>query len=136
MNWIQILIAAIVSMIIGALWHGPIFGKMWMRLHGFTKKDIEKAKKDPKIAKQMRTSYILTFLGQILTAAVFSFLLDQIGVTSSLHGAFVGFLFWLGFIVTTVIGGVLWEKQSWSQYLFSIAYFLVQFIVMGAILAF
>jgi len=39
--YIPILIATIASFIFGFLWYGPLFGKQWMNLMGFTKKSIK-----------------------------------------------------------------------------------------------
>ena len=45
-NYLAVLVAAIVSMVIGGLWYSPLlFGNVWMKLSGITQKDVEKAKK-------------------------------------------------------------------------------------------
>ena len=33
-NWIAIVIVAVFNMILGTLWYGPLFGKLWMRIIG------------------------------------------------------------------------------------------------------
>ena len=43
-DYLVVVAAAIVSMIIGFLWHGPIFGKMWMSWMGFSPEEIQKSK--------------------------------------------------------------------------------------------
>jgi hypothetical protein len=45
-NYLAVLVAALVSMVIGGLWYSPLlFGNIWMKLSGITQKDVEKAKK-------------------------------------------------------------------------------------------
>ena len=57
-NFLAVLVATIVSMVLGALWYSPIlFGKLWAKLSKFTEEDIEKAKK-----KGMTKNYILNFI--------------------------------------------------------------------------
>lgn len=36
--WISIGIITIASMALGAIWHGPLFGKIWMKIHHGDKK--------------------------------------------------------------------------------------------------
>ena len=44
-NYLAVVVAAVVSIIIGSLWYSPLlFGNVWMRLQRFTKKDMDKAK--------------------------------------------------------------------------------------------
>lgn len=68
-NFLAILVCGIVSMIIGFLWYGPIFGKKWEKLVGLTKEKKELAK------KSMTNTYLLMFLSSLVTAyALFHFI--------------------------------------------------------------
>lgn len=68
-NFLAIIICGIVSMIIGFLWYGPIFGKKWEKLVGLTKERKELAK------KSMTNNYLLMFLSSLVTAyALFHFI--------------------------------------------------------------
>lgn len=129
MNYLAILIAAIAGTVIGALWYGPVFGKLWIRLSGFTKKDMEKAKK-----QGMGKSYTLAFLGTLIMAGVLECLLAEVGATTPLRGATWGFYAWLGFIVTTLLNSVLWEGRPWKIYWLNIGHYLVVLLAMGLIL--
>ena len=40
-----ILVAAIVALIIGSIWYGPLFGNAWMKLMKFDPKEVAKMKK-------------------------------------------------------------------------------------------
>ncbi|MYI84759.1 MAG: DUF1761 domain-containing protein, partial [Rhodothermaceae bacterium] len=40
-NWIAFVIAIFLPMIIGSLWYGPLFGKMWMRMMNLTEEKIK-----------------------------------------------------------------------------------------------
>lgn len=35
-NYLAILVAAVLSMVLGFLWYGPLFGKEWTKLMGVT----------------------------------------------------------------------------------------------------
>ena len=47
--WMIIIIMTIACFAFGALWHGPIFGKLWMRIHhgkdSFNEAEIKNAMK-------------------------------------------------------------------------------------------
>jgi hypothetical protein len=133
MNIIAIIVAAVAGMVIGMLWFGPVFGKFWMRLSGITSKDVAKLKKDKKFQKRMTLSYVLAFIGQIVTAAALSYLIDLGGHTAA-KGACIGLLAGIGFAMTTMLSSVLWENRTWKLYFFNSAYYLVLFIAMGLII--
>ena len=129
MNYIAILVAAAVSIIVGFLWYGPLFGKIWQELMGFTKKDLEKAK-----GEGMGKSYFIMVIGTLITTYVLAYLIDMTGSVGYIDGAIIGFWAWIGFIATTTIGAVLWEKKSWKWWFLNNAHSLVNLLVIGAII--
>jgi hypothetical protein len=129
-NYFAVLVAAIVANVIGAIWYGPLFGKLWMKLMGFTKKDIDKAKK-----KGMGKSYLLMFVGSLVMAYVLAYFVGILSASTAMGGFQVGFWLWLGLIVPVLLSSVLWEGKPGKLYILNIAYWLVTLEVMGAILA-
>ncbi len=128
-NYLAVVVAAVVSIIIGSLWYSPLlFGNVWMRLQRFTKKDMDKAKQ-----KGMVKSYIMASIGSLVTAFVLGYLIDMIG-KDVYTGILLALLAWLGFIVTTSLGSVLWEGKPVSLYVLNILFHLVNLVVMGLIL--
>ena len=53
-NFIGVAIAGIIGMAVGFSWYGPIFGKLWVKLMGFTNEEIEKGQQ-----KSMILNYAL-----------------------------------------------------------------------------
>ena len=128
-NFIAVVVAAITSMVIGSLWYSPLlFGKLWMRLQGISKKDIVKAKQ-----KSMEKLYFWAFIGALVTAGVFAYLLDMFGKSAEM-GITLSLLIWLGFVATTMLGTVLWEGKSVSLYALNVFYHFVNLVVMGVII--
>ncbi len=41
-NYLAVILCGIISMVIGAIWYGPVFGKLWMKQYGFTEEDLRK----------------------------------------------------------------------------------------------
>ena len=130
-NYLAVLVAAIAQMIIGAVWYGPLFGKQWM--------SYSKIKPDKKTMQKMKEkakhSYAVMFIGSIITAMVFSYIIDYANATTAIDGMIGGFWVWLGFVVPLLSGSVLWEGKPKGLYFRNVAYYLVSLAVMGAILA-
>lgn len=128
MNYIAILVTAFVGMSIGFFWFGPLFGKMWVSLAGFTKEDMEKAQE-----KGMGKTYIYAFLAVLLMAYATALLVAS--YADSLGGALrIGLLVWLAGIVPFGANSVLWEGKNKKLFYLNIAERLVTLLVMSAIL--
>ena len=129
-NIVAVLVAAVVSTILGALWYGPLFGRTWMRLSG-----LGKAKPNQMKKKGMGKSYFLNFIATLVTAYVLAVFVVLAGATTIGTGVIVGFWVWLGFVATLTLGSVLWEGKSVNLYWLNNAYGLINLAVMAAILA-
>lgn len=133
-NYVAVLVCAIVAMIIGSLWYGPVFGKQWMALMGITKEQLEKGKK-----ANMTKQYIFLFISTLVMAFVLSHMLvfasAYMHETGTSAGLMTGFWNWLGFIAPVTLGSVLWERRPWTLWVLNNAYQLLTLCVMGVILA-
>ena len=125
---IAIIGSGIASMIIGYVWYGPLFGKMWAQLQGWSVADM-KAKQSQGMAK----SYSIMFVGSLVLAAVLGMFAKTVGAITLGDGIMVGFFAWLGFAAPLLLTSVLWEGKSYRLYALNAGYNLVQFIVLGAI---
>jgi len=126
-NYVSILIASVLSFTVGMLWYSPaLFGKAWARLAGVS---MSKAKQ-----KGMGQSMLLGFISTLVLAYVFNHLMGMLNYTSAASGATLGFWLWLGFLATSLVGGVLWEGKPWELYVLNSAYWLVNLLVIGAAL--
>lgn len=128
-NYYAVLACGVASMMLGMMWYGPIFGKVWIKLMGFTEKDMTAAQK-----KGMGPTYLMAFLSSCVTAFVLSGYLSYNGL-ASINTAMIGVLFiWVGFYATTALSPVLWEGKSWKLYFIGISHQLVQLAMFAAIL--
>ena len=128
-TYTSVLLAAVASFIIGALWYGPIFGKKWMKLSGMTAKDVKAAKK-----KGMGKLYFINFIGTLITAYVLGVFLGFSNAVTVAEATMVAFWAWLGFFAsTTLLGSVLWENRPIGLYVLNAGYWLVNLIVIAIV---
>jgi hypothetical protein len=130
-NYVPVLVAALVSFFIGFMWHGPIFGKQWIKLMKITPAEMKKGQEE--MSKKMPMYLIAAYIQQVVTAYVIAVLAPVVGVTDTPSAVLFAFLLWLGLIATTLLNGVLWEKRTIPLYVFNIIYQLVSIIVITLI---
>ncbi len=128
-NYYAVLACGFASLVLGMLWYGPIFGKIWIKLMGFTQAHMEEAKK-----KGMCPSMVMAFIASCVMAFVLAQYLGWNGLETIDKAAIGAFWIWLGFFATASISPVLWEGKSWKLYFIGIAHQLVQLLIFTAIL--
>lgn len=132
-NFLAVLVSAIVMMFIGFLWHGILFGKKWAQLQKFTPEQMAAAQQSG-----MAWRFIISFVGWLLMSFVLAHAIFFAGsymqVSGAKAGLMAGFWNWLGFVAPVTVGVVLWEGKSWKLWLLNNGYFLISLLVMGAIL--
>ena len=133
-NYLAVLVAAIVNMILGAVWYGPLFGKPWSKMMGFGQEKMKEMQ-----AKGMGGSYVIMFIGSLLISWVLArfivFTEASYQIWSSVIGLRIGFEAWLGFVAPVTVSMVLWEGKPWKRWMIVAGYSLVGFCLIGAILA-
>ena len=128
-NYWAVLVATIAAMVLGFLWYGPLFGKVWIKLMGFDKKKMDKNMK-----KEMKKAYMILVITTLVTSYVLAHFVKYLGTTVS-DAMQTAFWIWLGFMATTQIGVVLWEGKPWKLYFINAAHYLVSLSVMAIIFA-
>lgn len=128
-NLLAVVTAAVATMVLGGLWYGPLFGKPWMKAHGYTAEQLESMKKG------MGKAYALSFVCYLWMAAVMSMLLIWMGAMTVATGMGLAFHIWMGFAVTIGLTSHLFSNRKLPAYFLDVGYQLVYFLMMGAILA-
>jgi hypothetical protein len=132
-NYLAILVSAALAVVIGGLWYGPVFGKLWMSLVGITPESMKSMKMTPLAAM------VGGFIGALLTAFVLSHHIVFAGVFLGMSGVELAlmsaFFIWLGFYVPVTAGSLLWEGKSWKLFALNASYYLVVLLVNALLLS-
>jgi len=126
-NYLAVVVVALVNYAIGSLWYGVLFRKPWQRLAGMSEMKVSAVSVIVALVGAFFTSYILAhaviFAGTYMkTSGV------GLGLTT-------GFFNWLGFIAPVTIGVVIYEKKPFMYWVLNNAYWLISLLVMGVILS-
>ncbi|MEM9390592.1 MAG: DUF1761 domain-containing protein [Bacteroidota bacterium] len=123
LNWLAIVVATISTFVIGAIWYGPVFGKVWMQENGFTEEDLKEAN----MAKIYGTAFIL----ELVMAVNLALFLKGLSVPDGLlYGFFTGF----GWIAMAMGVNYLFSRNTIRLWFIDSFYFVISFTLMGAIL--
>ncbi|HLG23971.1 MAG TPA: DUF1761 domain-containing protein [Candidatus Nanoarchaeia archaeon] len=129
-NYWAVLVCGIISMFLGFMWYGPLFGKMWIGLMKFDKKKVEEAKK-----KGMEKTFVVAFVSALIMNYFLALFVGYTQAATVIEGLQTGFHIWLGFIATIMLGSILWEGKPFKLYLLNVSHYLAVFLINGAILA-
>jgi hypothetical protein len=129
-NWVAVLLAAVSSMVVGAVWYAkPVFGRRWMGLTGLT---------DEKVQGTAVLPLVITFVVSFFTAAVLagSAALAQHFYEGSffLNAVLTAVILWIGFTAARMITHDLFERRNSSLTVLNLAHELVTVVVMGLVI--
>lgn len=132
-NWLMILVCGVAAMVIGMIWHGALFGKMYMRAIGakdYTPEEMKEAQ------KKMMPAYLVQFVLVVFQAWILSLYIGgSISVISPMSNAL---WIWAGFVLPTVAGQWMWSarprKLAWQGFFISAGYNFVLFAVFAIII--
>jgi hypothetical protein len=130
-NYPAIIAAAGLYLTIGILWYSPaLFGDIW--------KSLSKTGEQNKPANShlhMFAEYTYTYFTALLFSFVMAHFVKWTHLANSWEGACLGFWAWLGFIIPTLLGAVIWEKRPFKLFLIEAGYLGLVSVVVGAVLA-
>jgi Protein of unknown function (DUF1761) len=126
LNWVAILVAAIVSFIFEALWFS-VFMNQWLAGIGRTMEWLVGNGLNPAI------QYATAILCSIVVAAVLSICIQASGEQTARRGILCAVVIWFGFIATSWAKAYIFEVRTFQIYAIYTGYSLIDLILMGAI---
>jgi len=129
-NYLAILVCGVVFMVLGALWYSPIlFSRKWMTFIGKSEEEIKKQ------SAGVWKAYLISAVGALVMAYVLAHIIHYAQADTALKGLQTGLWVWLGFVVTSSLGGILFEGRPKGLYFLYNGYQLVSLLCMGVILS-
>lgn len=134
-NYLAIVVAAIVIFILGGLWYSPVlFAKKWIALQGRTEEQV----RAQAASANMPVLYVSAFVCAFLTAWVMAHLIAHMAAITEVnagHGALFGVVCWLGFAAPTSYATAIFSGKPKQLWFIDTSYNLVSFALAGIILA-
>lgn len=132
-NYLAVLVAAVVSMVVGFIWYGPLLGKQWMKERGLSASNMKAAQ------KEMGKLYGLSFVVSLITAYVLShvFFLSQnfFDYSPLMGGLTTAFFMWLGFVMPVQVTATIFsDKKNWTLLMIDTGYQLAALLAMGVVI--
>lgn len=126
-NWLAVLVAAIIRMAVGFAWYSPpLLLKPWQALTGVT-------------PETMKAGLTKAMVVDVIASLVMAFALANIivgaNITDWLNGALAGFWVWLGFQATLLVSLWGYENRSLKLIAINLGNNLIALVLMGALLA-
>lgn len=128
LNWVAILVASSVGVLINAVWYSDeLFGKVWRKATHLKKKDIQR----PEVNV---TLFIIFFLFFISSAAI-AILIDVLHISGAWNGLLIGLLAGFGFMLTNNGIHKLYEQKPFTLFVVTAVGDLLTMGAIGVILA-
>lgn len=123
-NLTAVLVAALINMVVGAVWYSPaLFAKEWSKLVG--RKEMGNGAQ----------GYVVTFIGALVQAWILAHFVSWAVAITAAQGAMVGFMLWLGFTAITQGVNTVFAGTRKKLLAINTGYFLVVLVINGALLA-
>lgn len=129
-NWMAIPLAGVITLFVGGLWYGPLFGKAWMAEVGLTEEEI-KASGSP--AAAMAKSFVASLVLGIGMAIVINW--SGMPAGDWMGGAVAGALMAILVVAAAVFPNYAFEDKSLRHFMIHMGNITVSMVLIGAMLA-
>ncbi len=125
-NVLAVIVAAVVNMVVGAVWYSrSVFGKEWMKLTGRKLDEMGGG----------GTGYAVAAVCALVQSWILAHFVTYAGSDTFWKGLVTGFWVWLGFVATVAAVHLVFEGRSWMLWKINAGYFLVVLLINGGLLA-
>jgi Protein of unknown function (DUF1761) len=125
-NFVWVVVAAVVMWLLGALWYGVIFKKSWTKMVG-----IAEGEKP----KNAIFAMVASLVANLLLAFVLANIVRWAGAAPSTKGFSLGVFCWFGFMAPPLFAQHIWEGRRANLFAINAAYWLLAMAIGGSILA-
>jgi hypothetical protein len=138
-NYLALLVAGVAQMIVGFIWYGPLFGKVWSKMKGFDFDKMTKAEQK-EMQKKMMPYYGVTFVVSLVTAYILAhtMFLSQnfFHYSPVMTGLTTAFWMWLGFMMPVRLYNEIFGGKNWKLFAIDTGYSLAGILAMGLVIGY
>jgi hypothetical protein len=127
-NYLAIVIAAIIAWISGAVWY-IAFGKTWIAALGMTPEKMEATN-----TFGFYLPFILLFLADLIIGWALATLLSHLGTHTVQSGPVIAGLCWLGFVLSTMLVNNSFAKRDRRLIIIDGGHWLLVLLLMGTVI--
>ena len=124
-----VLVAALIAFLVGGIWYTAVFGKLWVRLHGFSEERIAKMK----AAMSPPRFFGGMFISYLVLAAALALTLTATPEPTAQTGILLGILFWVATSAIAMTGQIASDRHI-GIYFIDVGCALVYLVLMGWVL--
>lgn len=127
-----VIVAALVHYLLGGLWYSPLlFANKFIQIIGWTPQQIAEMQAQGPPVKEL----VIALVTSLVLVYILAHVVQYTKAKNWRGGLETGFWLWLGFVATTQLATVIFEKRPLGLYLINIGYQLVGCMLAGVILA-
>ena len=127
-NYLALLASGVAATLIGFIWYGYIFKKLWVEGHAFSEA------KSAELEKSMPVATGVSFVGYLVTAYILCLLFGYTNVADMQAALRLTFLVWLGFPAVIGLMNALYTGTPLVVYAIDVGYQLVYMLVTAVLL--
>ncbi len=126
---LAILVAILATYVIGFTWHGPLFGKQWMKLNKMTPPKKGEMKFSMMLPG-LSANFVMVFVQSAVLGRTFEIVfLPNIG-----HALLIATILWLPFTALTIVNSYAWTGKPVKLMIFDAAHYLASMWAIAAVL--
>jgi hypothetical protein len=125
-NLLAVFVAAAAGFLVGGIWYGPLFGKIWQRENDLSDDDIKNA--------NMLRIYGTTFLFSVLSAVFLGHLLAHFNADLT-RTMMISTGIAIGFIAPAIGTNYLFSRKSGTLFFIDAGYWVAFYAAMGLVFA-
>lgn len=134
-NYLAVIIAGVVSMVIGFIWYSPfVLGKPWMKEKGYSAEALKKEQK--KMGPFYGVSFLLSLIMAYTLSHVMYFGANYMQTSFQAAGLTSAFWMWFGFVMPVMATGQIFGEKKWKLFGIDTGYQLASLLAMGAVIGF
>lgn len=127
-NYLAVLAATVAAQPLGFLWYGPLFGGLWMKARGYTKRQVE--------ADYSPLSYVIPVIASAGIAYGIARLVDMVGADGMGECVLVACFVWASFVAMATMMQVNFSpgtKDKVTTFGIEAGFYLAMFAITGVI---